>query len=596
MYTEDIKSCCSRLISSVKKSKEDLRAHSGVMTVENNNVVELDKLREVQLQTLDKLKDFLQYTFGPMGSNTMILRGNNSENIVAEYSKDGHKVLQSIKFENPIEMAIQSLMVDITHHVEHEVGDGTTSAVQLSALIFSYLNEIMKDNSNVPPYNVIRSFKEVISRIQDRILEKKRDVTLDDIFDICMISTNGDEAISQEIASIYEKYGFNVRIETGISNDTESKLKIYDGCTMNCGYADIGYVNRKDIGVSEIHNARIYAFEDPVDTPEMISLFEKIVKSNIIDPVNEEEDPIPTVIMAPKFSRDLGSMFRNILDVLYQFDARNMSNQKPPLLVVTNIVGADEGIYYDLTQLCGCPMIRKYIDPTVQAKDIEMGRAATLETVCNFYGEAELVVADKEKTKFVNPKLMHTENGEPSGTYNMLLDFLESELASAKENNESLGVIATYKRRISSLKANMVEYLVGGISIADRDSKRDLIIDAVKNCSSACEHGVGNAANFEGLKASIEELDRLLHTAGATDTLEFEITKAVMLAYYEVSRTLYSSVESGEKVDEIINNSLEYGSPMNLYTRDFSGVLCSIMLDVKILEAISKIVIESILR
>ena len=588
MFMEEIAEKTEELVKSLDSSV-------GIDNSKTNNVVDRVTLRNVQLRVLDKLKEFLRYTYGPMGSNTMILHGENADNLYAEYSKDGHKVLKNIKFASPIEMAIQDMMEEITRHVELEVGDGTTSAVQLSAYIFAYLNAVMEQHS-VPPYEIIRIFKSVVKDVQDEILKHKRDITLDDIFNICLTSTNGDSEIAAMISEIYKTYGMDVTIDCGISNDSDYKVKVYDGCTLSEGYADIGYVNRKDNNTAEIHNPRIYAFEDPVDTPEMVSLFEKIVYKNIIEPAQEEDDLIPTVIFAPKFSRDLSGLFSSIIELLYNYDRTGRTNQKPPLLVVTNLLGADEGIYYDLAKLCGCKMIRKYIDPEIQKQDIESGRAATLDTVCEFYGTAELVVADKEKTKVINPSLMYEEDGSLSSTYTMLLEFLEAELQSSIENNDTVGVIHSLKKRIRSLKSNMVELLVGGISIADRDEKRDLVVDAVKNCASAAANGVGHAANFEGFCASkavydsyqedLEELDDF----DEIDVLKVEIAEVIFMAYKDTIQSLYETMFNSEIANMKIWESMDVGAPLNLYTMEHKGVLCSIMVDVKILEAISKLI------
>ena len=60
------------------------------------NVVPIDKLRIIQSQTLNKLKDYLSMTFGPMGSYTKIIKGGSKDTINSSYSKDGLKVLMNI--------------------------------------------------------------------------------------------------------------------------------------------------------------------------------------------------------------------------------------------------------------------------------------------------------------------------------------------------------------------------------------------------------------------------------------------------------------------------------------------------------------------
>ena len=48
--------------------------------------------------------------------------------------------------------------------------------------------------------------------IQKEILTHKRETTIEDIYNICMISTNGNEEVSQQITDIYKQYGLNTKV------------------------------------------------------------------------------------------------------------------------------------------------------------------------------------------------------------------------------------------------------------------------------------------------------------------------------------------------------------------------------------------------
>lgn len=553
-----------------------------------SNVVSGDKLKKVQLSTLNTLKEYLSKTYGPMGSYTAILSGNNNETIQAEYSKDGLKVLKNILFDSPIELALQSELRDICTYVERKVGDGTTSAVILSALIYSELLSIM-NKRNVPPRKIVKEFKLIVSICKSFIEKSARDITLEDIYKISMISTNGNVEVSNNIKNLYDRYGFNVNIDVSISNDQNTKIKEYDGLTINEGYSDPAYINNAN-GTADIHDAHIYAFQDPIDTPDMIAYMEKIIMDNILLP----EDPneiIPTVIVAPMVSRDASAILTTLVTHLYQFNSTKAYNQKPPILIITNLSGTDEDIAMDVTRLCNCKYIRKYINPEIQKADQEKGNAPTLKTIHEFAGRAELVSADHEKAKFINPQGLT----DGSNIYESLLNFLESEIKSMTEQNEDKVKIGRMKKRIRSLKSNIVEYLVGGISVSDRDSLKDLVEDAVKNCASAAEYGVGRAANYEGLSAIYKILKECIND----NTLKSEIVIAIFKAYYEAARILYGTVVENNEVDKIINLSILNGCPFNIMDlfegKDIShnitsNVLCSIRTDIEILDAISKII------
>ena len=425
------------------------------------------------------------------------------------------------------------------------------------------------------PADIIKNFQDRVDLICEKIKANGKSATIDDIYNIALISTNNNIEVAQNIKTIYEEYGLDVFIDVGISNTQDNLVKAYDGMTLETGYSDSCYVNNKD-GSSRIRNARIYVFEDPIDTPEMIGLFESIVYSNIYGPMSGDErftEVIPTVVMAPKLTRDLTTYMDRLVEFMYKAPIDN----RPPFLLITNIYQVDQ--FMDIAMLCKAKLIKKYIDPNLQQRDIENGSAPTPETVASFYGMADLVEADAIKTKFINPLGMYKDESktEYSDTFNALLNQLEAELKVAYENNEDANVTGTLKRRINSLKANMVDFLIGGVTVADRDALRDLVEDAVLCCRSAVKNGVGYGANYEAFKVLSELYD-------GKDVF----LSTLYQSYIEIECLLYSSIG----LDEVnVDRSLNEGCPINLRTKEYDHkVLTSISSDITILETISKIV------
>ena len=537
-----------------------------------SNVVKKDELREVQLATMEVIKEALTCSFGPMGSNTAIKK----DNMLNKYSKDGHTILSNLMFKGTIEQSVKDDLEDLTRHIVKTVGDGTTSAIILSAIIFKGLSELKTDAS---PYQIIRAFKDCVEEIVEEIRSNAKEATPETIFDVAYISTNGNFEIAMNLRDIYKEYGMDVFIDVGISNTTDSLIKVYDGMTLESGYADTAFINNKK-GTSELRNPNIYVFEDPIDTPELIALFDKIIATNILAPYQTQmlEAVVPTVILAPKLSKDMSSYMERLVEFMYSIEDTKM---RPPFLLVTNIYHHDQ--FMDIAKLCGAKLIKKYIDPKIQQTDIANGLAPTLETVTDFFGTCDMVESDVAKTKFINPKNMFNEDGSYSQTFNTMVEFLEAELRKGIEEGKDANFSGTLKRRINSLKANMVEYLVGGVTMSDRDSVRDLVEDAVLNARSTARNGYGCGANYEGLRAS--------HMVESDDPLESVILNTISAAYMELTRTLYGTCMSREEASENAIHSLVKGCPMNLRTKEFDNrVLSTIDSDIVILETISKIV------
>lgn len=537
-----------------------------------SNLVKKERLREVQRETFNEVQEALINSFGPMGSNTEIYK----ENKLNQYTKDGHTILNNIQFYNVIERAIQRDLVDITQHIVKKVGDGTTSAILLSNKIFTELTEL-ESKMKMPPYELIQKTKDAIKDISNEILSQKKEFDEETAYDIALISSNGNTDVADQIKDIYSRFGKDVFIDVGISNTTENMLKIYDGMTLEVGYSDTAYINDSKKGTCTLRNPSIFQFKDPIDTPEQMSFLSKIVEQNIMIPYSSEgvkkgKKPVPTVIMAPRISRDMSAFISGLVDSMYQIDDVN----KPPLLIITNIYNEDQ--FNDITRMCGCKPIKKYVNLDQQKADIEQGIAPTLETLFKFAGSADIVESDVAKTKFVNPKLMFEEDGKTlSTTFNKLVEYLEAELKKAYEENEDAGVTGNLKRRINSLKANMVEILIGGVSASDRDSLKDLVEDTVLNCRSAARNGYGFAANFEGLRASYKFMDKS------------EIHKIIYNAYLELVLALYKTMDykiNKEDIEQMIKD----GNPINIRTKKSDNkVVSSIQTDIVILDALSKI-------
>lgn len=539
-----------------------------------SNIVKKDKLREIQGQVLEEIRDALVQSYGPYGSNTLIY----NDSTLNKYTKDGHEILSGIQILNEIEASVQRDLVQITNNTVRKVGDGTTAATILSSIIFKTFTEL---EGKYTPYKLMRLFDKTVKEITKNIMERNRVFDFNTAYKIAMISTNGNEKISKEIASIYEKYGNGVYIDVTITTQDRNVVKVYDGLSMSEGLYNSAYMNIPKENKADIRDCHVYYFDDPVDTPEMMSLLNAIIDKNIFQPVKDKSKKIiPTVILTPHISRDMSTYIEQVEAVMT--NCKGMD--KPPLIIINNIFKT--GNVEDIIKMCGCPPIKKYINIEQQKEDIKQGIAPTVKNVERFCGYCDEVVATTKESKFINPKNMvvRDKDGNITGytdEYKSLLDFLKTELERYKEDGEDAAKIGGMRRRINALKANMIEYVIGGISMADREALKCLVEDAVLNCRSAAEHGVGWGANFEGLIASNK-------VRKETEDEDIKlIATTIYESYVELITTLYKTMNlSDEKIDSIIKAE----EPFNMVTEEYDGnVLSSIMLDPVILDSINRL-------
>lgn len=546
-----------------------------------NNVVTRDTMRNIQSKTLHELEDILARSFGPNGSNACIKK----ENALSRYTKDGHTIIGSIQYNGIIEQSIKDDIESITRYIVKTVGDGTTSAVILAATIFDH---IIKFEDQYQPVEIVTALENVVSVIKKDILATAKDLTIDDVYDIAMISTNGNTFVADLLKNIYTEYGNTVFIDVSPSTGKDTVIKSYNGMTLNSGYCDSCYVTNSANNTSEVDKPEVYFFEDPIDTRELGVYFDAIVSKNMIHPVNSGDysSIVPTVIFAPKISRDMSST----MDSLVQTMTAMPVNNRLPICIITDYHEVDQ--LADLAQMCGSRMIHKYIDPKMYQADVEAGRAPTPENIFNWAGSCDRVVAYSDKTTFIRPAKMYNEDGSYSTQYDNLLQFLKTEIAKKTEDGENIRDIGTLKRRLHSLESNMVELFVGGITQADRDALRDLVEDAVLNIRSAANNGVGFGANMSAAMAVFSESCK--HTPD--DSLEGKMYTALEIAYTDLVDVLYNGTDMWDKENystSFINavSMASNGSVYNIRTKKWEhNVKTSIMSDVTILDTVTRIV------
>ena len=569
------------------------------MKVNLSNRIKKSALRKVQLSVLEECAEVVGKTAGPFGSHTMIMK----EGQLTSYTKDGISVLKNFHYFNELEEKIRCELEEVSRHVVRTCGDGTTTAVQLSYLIYKGLLDKEDEwvKAGYSPYQITNAFKNVVNDIKEGIRENARKLTTEDIIDICLTSTNGNEEISQDLANIYKRFGNDVFIQVGTSNTTSSVLKTYDGIILNKGYASPAFVNNKD-NTCLIDEPRIYYFADPVDTPEMMQLFLGIIDKNFFEPYskNQADKFVPTVILVPSLSQDLSNKMADLDKIFYAYDQHNMRDVKPPLCIITGLNDRVDNIE-DITILCNCPKIKKYINKSQREADIVAGAAPSYETVVNFYGTCDQIVIDTDKAKIYNPAEMFDKNApiaedgsRPySTTYNSLINFLKAQIEIEERDKTDLKELAQLNKRYHYLASNFVEYLVGGISPSDRENAKDLVEDAVLNCRSASINGVGSGAGIEGYCAANAELYDLCHDNLDKDhDLMLDICNIIISAYHDLIINLYMTAMDKNRALSLLMASQNKHKAYNLREETFDShqVLSSIETDEVILDAISKII------
>lgn len=185
-------------------------------------------------QIIKQIKDAVKVigsTLGPNGKLVAITTENpNAQVSETILTKDGYKVSQSIKDTS----AGANFVRQVCKRQVREVGDGTTSvAVLLSHLVDYSLKDLY----------ALKELEKPLKEYLERTAVKKIDK--DSLFNLAMVSSNGDVKISETVANVVGKNGkdghyiVEEREQDGI---TSEQIK---GYVLDSGYSNQAFVNTK---------------------------------------------------------------------------------------------------------------------------------------------------------------------------------------------------------------------------------------------------------------------------------------------------------------------------------------------------------------
>lgn len=574
------------------------------------NVVPEHLLRQAQLRALKVYSDVIECTYGPMGGFTAYSKTNidNKSMAVSYYSKDGLTNLKNVEVDQPIEALLKDELIDICSNVVKVIGDGTSTAVLLAYQIFKGMLDLNKKGYR--KRIIIESFKELIEEMTDKIKERGRDATLYDIYNIAYTSTNGNSEMANIISSIYKDYGMDAWISVQASSGPETVIKGYDGMFYDSGYLDPCFINNEITHTCDLYNPHIFVFESPIDTPEMIKIFSLIIQKEINDPLvkiqqaNQSGKSLPEgfsipdlLIICPFISRDANAYLDKLISSFTQTSIENRFH-----FCIVSEMGDDPSQLIDIAKMTGARFIKKYIDPEQYKIDQKAGLAPNIKNIHLFAGTSEKVIIDSVSTRIINPAKMR-EDGKLTNYFINYIDELKDILAKKEETREDIVNIERLRRRINNLLGNMVDLYIGGIGTSDRRSLSDSVEDAVLNCRSAAQDGVGYGASFEGLIAANEILREYEELAkeSSEDNIFMKVKSlmagVIMGSYINIVTKLYQGYY--EDHQETIKQILESIStkenqdrgPFNIITEKYDGhVLTSIKTEIAILESLSRII------
>lgn len=542
-----------------------------------NNSLNGEKLRDNINSILDLISESLKFCYGPYGSTTMI--NIPSENSVMQ-TKDGDTILKSVRLNGELSEIIYKECLEVSKHLATTVGDSTTTSILLIGKIFKKVSELISQEKYLPR-EINNSFTKLSEKICTEIFSHKRELTIDDAYNIALTSSNGNEKIANRIKELLETHGLALKCEPILntnSKDGEERNVISDSNTLPYPMKYVELANQNN-GLEEcvLHEPEIYFYKDNIDTGVMIRSVGKLFAENIDNRINNNKEPIPTVIIAPSYGKDFELYIESILSLINM----TKNEDKPPILFIE--ANHDFDTLEDIKDLCGGLWIAKAISEKDNDIDLE-----NIEWLKSRRGRCEKISSDMSHTRVKNPYAID-KDGNKVDLKEFIISKLTKEIEIEKAADKpNVIIISNREKRINRLKRKIAYLFINVVGISDFHNTMKVYEDVCISLSNAYENGVGRAGLYELNNAICDIIDN----DESLDTIDIDILNVIKEAVQDLIKDLLASGKV-ENIDEILSQYKAQNKPYNIVTKEFDDkLLTSIKSDIEIIKAVESIVIK----
>lgn len=228
---------------------------------------------------------------GTLGYNGRLVINSYPEGGVSS-SKDGHNILTSLAFSDPIDRMIAKVLIDAAKNTLSGVGDGTTTSVVLTKAVYDELLNV-KEGRNV--YDLMLGAKEAVRDVEELLKRDRIFPTRETLIELATVSANNNEFLGNLVGNMVHKIGIGGA--TYVKTGTKTEYKIEKGYSLDSGVMKYDFYNMGQSMVFEgcyaiLVNEQMSKFETHV-APILKQYFE-VCKKN----------PAPLVFFTPHMDGD----------------------------------------------------------------------------------------------------------------------------------------------------------------------------------------------------------------------------------------------------------------------------------------------------
>jgi len=393
---------------------------------------------------INKLANAVKVTLGP-GGRFVALRGKDGKIII---TKDGVTVAKYTELSDPIEDMGAQIVKDPANGNVETVGDGTTTATVITQALVNGHSNI----TNVREYR--QGMEDACTAVVERLKEYKTPISgRDNLFNIAITSSNGDEAIAENVADIINQVGPSGIVEVLQSEMGETSYTVEDGYKFDRGYASSRFINDQKLGVCSYPDGDgkkgwVLCISDAVDD------FKAIVP--IIKHANTHGKFL--VIIGKEFTEDV---VRNC--------EKNTGYGVPVIPIIAPEFGND--MLFNLEDIC------IYVDTKVVAM-AELKAATKGEVELPQLGQIDSIKVGARYTK------LYFESAATSVAPRI------KQLQNLRKEAENKRDQAKIDKRIAQLSSGLAIIKVGGTTPTEASERFDRYEDAVGATLAAAKEGV----------------------------------------------------------------------------------------------------------
>lgn len=414
-------------------------------------------------KVLTRVETAVTSTMGPDGQVALIGSGNSSWT-----TKDGVTVARALQFGSDEEEIVNRIISEPAIKTDDECGDGTTTTIKLTAVIYRLLRE---DTSFKGRKRVEDVVTKLIAALKDQAIFPKLDDEM--LYKVALTTSNQDHELATKVMDIYrscEKGYPDVEIKPGRGSADE--VERVEGRVVNMYFADQIFAGNNNSNQVKLARYIPVIVDDRILRATPQEFFDGI--ANIRSQVQTEweagdKTALPIVLVVRSIEKDPINMLMNILTGTEALRPYNTGGLPGVIVAMTNLgggLGAAE--MQDIGSILGAPYVN----------GIEGLKAA------------QVTVRDTPLTIGVARSSIIDLKPEDVARIDVRIDAIEKEIAGYSYSDRFTTRARINERRIRRLRGEVVTILVGGETNQEIKERVDRYQDVVKAVRSALENGV----------------------------------------------------------------------------------------------------------